>query len=67
MQWHRYGGYLEKREIGTKLLEVKQDSKKKSYSQPFKIDTVRLVTEQDYKVSGAARNPECSVKQEKPV
>ena len=31
-------------------------TKKKSYSKQFKIDAVKLVTEQGYKVSEAARN-----------
>lgn len=30
--------------------------KRKSYSKQFKIDTVKLVTEQGYKISEAARN-----------
>ena len=33
-------------------------TKKKSYSKQFKIDAVKLVTEQGYKVSEAARNLE---------
>ncbi|MEW5949281.1 MAG: transposase [Thermodesulfobacteriota bacterium] len=31
-------------------------TKKKSYSRQFKVDAVKLVTEQGYKVSEAARN-----------
>ena len=31
-------------------------TKKKSYSRQFKIDAVKLVTEQGYKISEAARN-----------
>ena len=31
-------------------------TKKKSYSKQFKIDAVKLVTEQGYKISEAARN-----------
>jgi transposase len=31
-------------------------TKRKSYSKQFKIDAVKLVTEQGYKVSEAARN-----------
>jgi len=31
-------------------------TKRKSYSKQFKIDAVKLVTDQDYKVSEAARN-----------
>jgi transposase len=31
-------------------------TKRKSYSKQFKIDAVKLVTEQDYKISEAARN-----------
>ena len=31
-------------------------TKKKSYSKQFKIDAVKLVTEQSYKISEAARN-----------
>jgi len=30
--------------------------KRKSYAKQFKIDTVKLVTEQGYKISEAARN-----------
>lgn len=31
-------------------------TKRKSYSKQFKIDAVKLVTDQDYKISEAARN-----------
>lgn len=33
-------------------------TKRKSYSTQFKIDAVKLVTEQGYKISEAARNPD---------
>jgi len=32
------------------------EQKRRTYSQQFKIDTVRLITEQGYKYSEAARN-----------
>ena len=35
---------------------MRYDDEKKSYSKQFKIDAVKLVTEQGYKVSEAARN-----------
>jgi transposase-like protein len=36
-------------------------TKKKSYSKQFKIDAVKFVTEQGYKISEAARNLELAV------
>jgi transposase len=56
LQWYSYSGHSEKRVIETSFKEVPMARKRKHYSKEFKIDAVKLINEQGYKISEAARN-----------